>query len=121
MDLIFQRLQAAVAAVRLRGLFILRGWSVCFDRSVGWDPVGPGVDPIGALLLCEQPVPEGPLITDHGEAARLLQVGVPWIFTFRAGFYCWTECAIDRYPPYRLGAWFACAYAADLEDPLRLE
>ena len=37
---------------------------------------------MGALLLHEQPYAEGLLITEHGEAARLLGVGVPWVLEF---------------------------------------
>lgn len=110
-----QRLQLAVLAIKGLGFEIRRGVpSVRYVPGQGWDLLCSGVEPLGALLLHEQPYAEGPLYTEHGESARLLGVPVPWVLAFREGFYTWTSCSIDRLVPYRLGAWFAYEYADDL-------
>lgn len=115
LEQIVHRLQSAVFFIKRLGFEIRRGVpSVRYVHGEGWDLLNSGVEPMGALLLYEQPPAEGPLITEHGAAARLLEVNVPWVLEFRSGFYTWTSCSIDRFPPYRLGAWFAQEYADDL-------
>lgn len=113
-----RRLQLAVLAMKDFGIQIRRGMpAVRYTLGEGWDLAGStinGVEPTGALLLHEQPYAEGLLITEHGEAACLLGVGVPWVLEFREGFHTWTSCSTDRLAPYRLGAWFAQEYAGDL-------
>jgi hypothetical protein len=114
LEQVAQRLQLATLAIKRLGFEIRRGGpSIRYLPGAGWDVLSVGVEPMGALLLHEQPHAEGLFITEHGEAARLLDVSVSWVLEFRAGFYTWTSCSIDRFPPYRLGAWFAQEYADD--------
>ncbi len=115
MEEIAQRLQVALLMVKGIGIPVRRGMpAVRYVPGEGWDLVGSGVEPMGALLLHEQPHAEGLFITEYGEAARLLGVSVFWVLEFREGFHTWTSCSTNRFVPYRLGAWFAQEYADDV-------